>query len=83
MKRRDLLKAIGIGAVVAPAVVKAATKEYKHEEYSLPLSAKEFDVAMTKAYIRDNPYAAAIAQDFKGDVLMIDRQTGLLTKWEA
>lgn len=38
MKRRNFLKAIGLGAVVAPAVVKASEgPRFKHEEYSLPL----------------------------------------------
>jgi len=40
MKRRNFLKAIGIGAVIAPAVVKAGQTEFKHEEYSLPLKSE-------------------------------------------
>lgn len=39
MKRRNFLKAIGLGAVIAPAVVMAKPKEprFKHEKYSLPI----------------------------------------------
>jgi len=45
MKRRDLLKAIGLGAVIAPAVVsvKAVEPKFKHEEYSMPLLLDDYE----------------------------------------
>ncbi len=63
MKRRNFLKAIGIGAVISPAMVKAT--EFKHEEYSLPLKTdrnRKIDLALHKLHIRDNPYAKAMGQ---------------------
>jgi len=85
MKRRNFLKAIGLGALVAPAVVMA-----KSEQSSIVIKPRSMgmssslDMAMHKTFIRDNPYSAAIAQNINnGDMLMIDSQTGLLTKWEA
>lgn len=53
MKRRNFLKAIGLGALVAPAVVSAASEKSINNN-------KRLDLAMHKAHMRDNHFADAM-----------------------
>ena len=65
MKRRNFLKAIGIGAVIAPAVLSAEIRRHNN---------RKLDLAMHKAHVRDNPYTAAFKLPTRDEILNYEKQ---------